>query len=242
MDAAPSESRAVTRAEKPVLCKEAIIDAALRIIETEGISALSMRRVAQEVGTSPATLYAHVVNKDELLDLVVHAVMAQIAGQSATAGHELDWTEDLKEAVRRGFQVLHSHGDVAKAFPGRIPFSPNGLRVVELQLRILRAGGVPDGVAANVGGLLRAHVVSSVIDREARIARSGGANRAGAATEMTKISSDLTPPSDARCPNMAALADGSATGGSDSFDRFELGLEIIVRGIASFAEAIKDSA
>lgn len=228
------------RAEKPALSREAIVDAALRIIDTEGFDAVSMRRVAQEFGTGAASLYAYVANKDELLDLVVDAVMGQIADRLPETGGGLDWQEQLKEFTRRGTEVLRSHRDVAKALLGRIPFGPNGLRAVEAQLAILRAGGVPDRVAAFVGDLLGTYIVSSVIEDDMWRSRFPGATEEDVARQLGGIRGYLESlPSD-RFPNVVELAGDLMANGTDELDRFELGLEIIVRGIASFVDTAAD--
>jgi len=230
------------RAEKPALSREAIVEAALRIVDAEGIDAVSMRRVAQEFGTGAASLYAYVANKDELFDLLVDAVMAQIADELPEPGAGMDWQEHLKEMTRRGTEVLRSHRDVAKAFLGRIPFGPNGLRAVEAQLGILRSGGVPDQVAAFVGDLIGTYMVSSVIEDDMWRSRFPGASEADVIRQMGEVRAYLESLPPARFPNVVALAGNLMAGEWDGVDRFELGLEIIVRGIASFVETVADLA
>src|SRR5580700_8218103 len=87
------------RAEaKPALSRRAIVDAALRIIDTEGLDAVSMRRIAQDLGTGAASLYAHVADKEELLDLVVDQIMGEmVAVHGALAPADTrDWQEQIK--------------------------------------------------------------------------------------------------------------------------------------------------
>jgi len=230
------------RAEKPTLSREAIVDAALRIVDAEGIDAVSMRRVAQECGTGAASLYAYVANKDELFDLLVDAVMAQIADRLPEFGAGADWQEQLKQMTRLGTEVLRSHRDVAKAFLGRIPFGPNGLRTVEAQLGVLRSGGVPDQVAAFVGDLIGTYMVSSVIEDDMWRSRFPGASEADVVRQMGEIRAYLESLPPAGFPNIVALAGNLMADERDGVDRFELGLEIIVRGVASFVETVADLA
>jgi AcrR family transcriptional regulator len=230
------------RAEKPALNREAIVDAALRIVDAEGIDAVSMRRVAQEFGTGAASLYAYVANKDELFDLIVDAVMAQIADRLPGPDSGLDWQDAVKETTRLGSEVLRSHRDVAKAFLGRIPFGPNGLRAVEAQLAILRAGGVPDRIAAFVGDLLGGYMVSSVIEDDMWRSRFPGATEDDVVRQMGEIRGYLESLPAASFPNVVALAGNLMAGEGEGVDRFELGLEIIVRGLASFVDTVADLA
>jgi len=74
----PPWERAARKTKAPArtpLTQEAIVAAALRILESEGYDALSMRRVAADLGTGAASLYAHVANKDELLKLCIDRVI-----------------------------------------------------------------------------------------------------------------------------------------------------------------------
>lgn len=227
------------RAEKPALSREAIVDAALRIIDAEGLDAVSMRRIAQDFGTGAASLYAYVANKDELFDLVVDAVMAEIADTWPPHDPDGDWREELKESIRHGVAALRRHRDVAKAFMGRIPFGPNGLRAVEAQLAILRDGGVPDHVAGYVGDLLGSYMVSAVIEEDMWASRFPGATSADVARQMGEVRDYLASLPVDRFPHLVALASEIVSPDEDGDDRFELGLEIIVRGIASYQDEAK---
>ncbi len=60
------------------LTQEAIVETAIRVLDAEGLEAVTMRRVAQELGTGPASLYAHVSGKEELRELMLDRVAAEI--------------------------------------------------------------------------------------------------------------------------------------------------------------------
>lgn len=209
--------------------------AAVRIVDAEGLDAVSMRRVAQEFGTGAASLYAYVANKDELLDLLVDWVMGEVADRwqypEPTAAN---WRELLRDCVLLTRDVMVEHRDLAKAFIGRIPFGPNGLRAVELQLAILRAGGVPDQIAAYVGDLLGTYVVSEAIEEDMWRSRFPSAGDEDIKAAMDEISDYLRALPADRFPNLVELARMMMYQENDGFERFELGLEIILRGIASF--------
>jgi AcrR family transcriptional regulator len=219
--------------DKPQLSRDAIVEAAVRVIDAEGIDALSMRRVAQEFGTGAASLYAYVANKDELMELLVDWVMREVVnrwrGPEPTAEN---WRELAKDSVRLSRDVLVEHRDLAKAFIGRIPFGPYGLQAVELQLSILRAGGLPDQIAAYAGDLLGTYLVSEAIEEQIWRTRFPDADSAQLREKMGEISDYLSALPIDRFPNLVALAGPMMSQG----DRFELGLEVIMRGLASFVE------
>ena len=230
------------RAEKPQLSRGAIVEAAVRIIDAEGLDAVSMRRVAQEFGTGAASLYAYVANKDELYDLIVDWVLGEIADRwehvEPTAAN---WRELTLDLIRLSRRVLVAHRDLARTFLGRIPFGPNGLRVIEDQLAIMRAGGVPDQVAAYAGDLFGQYLVSSAIEDDMWRSRYPGTDPDDAARELGEIGDYLRSLPTDRFPNIVDLSGVMINVEVDGRDRFELGLEILVRGIASFTEAVNEA-
>ena len=74
----PPWRRRSKKTRRQVLDRDRIVEVALRIIDEEGIDGLSMRRIAEELDTGPASLYAHVSGKEELLDLVLDRVIGEI--------------------------------------------------------------------------------------------------------------------------------------------------------------------
>ena len=76
----PSRAAPVKRREprERALTRDAIAAATLKIVDAEGLDAVTMRRVAQELGTGAASLYAHVAGKEELLELIVERVIGEV--------------------------------------------------------------------------------------------------------------------------------------------------------------------
>lgn len=231
----PPKGGRVGRADKPQLSRDAIVAAAMRIVDSEGLDAVSMRRVAQEFGTGAASLYAYVANKEQLLDLLFDRVMGEIADRwPGTAPTAQNWRELAKAGVRLVCEVMSEHRDLARAFQGRVPFGPNGLRMVEVQLAIMRAGGLSDEVAAYAGDLFGQFVVSTVIEHEMWRARAVLADEARFTRRMAEIRDYLAALPQELFPNIVAMAGPIMTQKPEGLDRFELGLEVMVRGIATF--------
>ena len=104
----PEPPWAATRRERPArtpLTREAIVDAALRVVDREGADGLSMRRVAEELGTGPASLYWHVASKDELINLVVDRVVGEIELPPPDPER---WQEQFMEGMRQARRVLRA--------------------------------------------------------------------------------------------------------------------------------------
>ena len=118
----PSRASAAKKRRAPrerSLSREAIAAAGLQIVDTEGLDAMTMRRVAEVLDTGAASLYAHVASKEELLELVVERVIGEV--EVPTDPDPERWEEQLKDGLRAIRAVFTSHGDIARASFARIP-------------------------------------------------------------------------------------------------------------------------
>ncbi len=133
-------SRPRHRAEKPVLSQELVLKTALDLLAAEGIEAVSMRRVAQALETGPASLYAHVANKEELHELMVDHVLD--FGPIPVPDPDR-WMEQAKDLLRENVRALTAFPGIAKiAWAIPVPTGANALHQAEAMLAILRAGGL----------------------------------------------------------------------------------------------------
>jgi len=142
-----------------------IVETALRILDAQGIDAITVRHVALQLGTGAASLYAHVSGKDELLELLLDRVVGEIKLPPSDAA---DWQEQLKELAREAKRVLVRHRGIARVVIAVIPTGPSALTVSDRMLAILRAGGVPDQVAAYGLDLLSLYFTASALEDSIR--------------------------------------------------------------------------
>jgi AcrR family transcriptional regulator len=209
------------------LSREAIVEAALRVLDAEGLDGLTMRRVARELGTGAGALYWHVASKEELLVLVVDQVAREL--ELPEPDHSR-WQEQLKELGRAMRALMRKHRGVARISLGRIPLGPNTLRVAEWQLGLLRAAGVPDRTAALAGDLFALYVGAFVYEESLGVQSPDGRERPP--REVVAMIADYfaSLPAD-RFPNIAATLPLLTAGDPD--ERFEFGLDVLVRGVAA---------
>jgi AcrR family transcriptional regulator len=146
------------------LTREAIVDAALAIIDREGLDAVSMRAVANELDAGAASLYWHVANKDELFDLVLDRVVGEV---SVPRADPAAWQDQLAEMVRDTRAVLTRHPGVARLTFGRAAAGSHMLAVTNGILSVLRGAGLPDRAAAFAASLLWAYVTAHVLEEQA---------------------------------------------------------------------------
>jgi AcrR family transcriptional regulator len=224
--------RAKGRRRDP-LTREAIVDAALEVLDAHGLAGFSMRRVADELDTGAASLYWHVGSKDGLLDLV----MDEVIGEQEIPDPEPErWQEQLKEVARTMRRTILGHRDIVQISIGRIPMGPNALRFSERVLAILRAGGVPDRLAVP-SYLLLISVVNGFTMDEAGYEQAAveTAPPMDEAADMVRGYLGSLPGD--RFPNLAEVAERFADTDQDA--RFELLLDLFVDGLAAKAEAAR---
>src|SRR3954451_7639910 len=133
------------RPAKTPLTRAQIVQAGLRIVQREGIDGVSMRRISAEFETGPSSLYAHVTNKDELLQLMFDEGCGLVAVPEPAPPR---WKEQVKELARAGHQALIDHNDLARAALATIPTGPNALRISNAMFGMMLAGHVPPTTAA----------------------------------------------------------------------------------------------
>jgi AcrR family transcriptional regulator len=221
------------RRRRDPISRDAIVAAAIGLLDREGLAALSMRRLAEELGTGAASLYWHVGSKDGLLDLVLDEVIGEAKIPDPDPEH---WQEQLKQIARDQRTLSVRHPWAVRVSIGRIPLGPHALRYSERILAILRAAGLPPRLAVQGYLLLIATINGFTIDE------TGVDDEAAAVDRPLPIDPvDLQQVADmardyiaslpaAAFPNMTALADEFAF--SDPDERFELLIDIFVDGLS----------
>jgi AcrR family transcriptional regulator len=223
----------VAAGPKPPLTRALVVDTALAILDTEGLDGLSMRRVAHELNTGPATLYAHVANKEELLELAFDRVVAEIDMPDPDPDR---WQEQIRQVCLDTYRVLGRHSDIARVALGKVPTGPNSLRVSDRMLAILLAGGVPAQIAAWSLDRLYLYLSSDSFEGSIHLATQR-ATGMGMEEYYAKFVGDLRgfmsslPPE--HFPALTAHVDEMTSGGGD--ERFLFGLDLLIQGIAAHA-------
>jgi AcrR family transcriptional regulator len=206
-----------------------IAEVALAVVDTDGLDGLTMRRVAEELGTGPASLYAHVADKNEMIEAALDLAFGEVPLPEVIDPDR--WDEQLKEIARRSREVYGRHGDLARAGLGNIPTGPNALRLVEAMLGLLRASGASDRVAALSADIIGLYITATAVEEGIEANIGIKVNHDDAFHErLQKFWMSL--PAD-QFPNLVAMAIPLTTGDGD--ERFEFGLDLLVRGIASTA-------
>jgi AcrR family transcriptional regulator len=208
------------------LSRERIADAALAIVDADGLGGLNMRRLAEELGTGPASLYAHVSGKDELLQLLIDRVAAEVPHIEPDPER---WQEQVKDYMRAVRDVLRAHRDLAGAALANIPTGPHAIETMEGLLGILRAGELSDQTIAFASDLLSQYV--NVVAYEGSLFEQRMEREPEYFQAIFEYFRAL--PAE-RFPHFASLVDAMVGDVGDDDARFEFGIDVLVRGLASF--------
>jgi AcrR family transcriptional regulator len=159
---------------RETLSRDQVVEAAIAILDEEGYDALSMRRLAQRLGTAAPTLYWHVRNRDELLDLVADDIVGEILGMTGEPTGSRAWMTALARALR---DVLGRHAGVAPIIGLRPLTGANASATLGRLLEALRGDGFeePDAVlaATTLTGWASGFAVFEARDRIGTVALPG---------------------------------------------------------------------
>jgi AcrR family transcriptional regulator len=230
----PPWTRAPQRAPRPrrePLTQEAIVDAALAVLDADGIDLLSMRHVARTLNTTAAALYWHVGSKDGLLDLMFDRIIGE---QPVPEPEPERWEEQIKGVARTMRATILRHRDVVRLSIGRVPMGPHALEYADRVLAILRAGGLPDGLALAGHQLLMSVVIGFAIDETGEGGHPPADQPPPEAVATTARDYVGSLPAE-RFPHLVAVA--GHFGAFEPDARFELLLDIYVDGLARRAAA-----
>jgi len=196
--------------------REQIVAAALDLLDEAGLAGLTLRRLADRLGIRAPTLYWHVRDKRELLDLVAAAILDQALAGWREPQPGQPWWEWLAARARVMRAALLAHRDSALVVSGNRP-AESSLPGIERQLRALADAGFrpQDGLLALL--TLNAYVLGDVIDQQAE----EGQHRPPAAEPV------VDPGPDRPYPLLRAAARGT----SSPDYRFEYGLGVLIGGL-----------
>lgn len=206
------------RREGPPLSRERIVSEAVALLDDEGIDRLTMRRLAERLGTGSTTLYWHVKTKDDVLDLALDTVFGQAQLPDAPSG---DWRTDVTTLVGEWRAAILRHPWTASLL-GRPLMGPNVLERTEfLHAALVRAALTGPELTAAAYGVAN-YVIGSTMMQTAWQGRDEAAARQ-AADDHLRQRSDRYP----------TLAEHGHVSGNDWDATFTHGLSYLLDGIAA---------
>ncbi|MHA6765149.1 TetR/AcrR family transcriptional regulator C-terminal domain-containing protein [Streptacidiphilus sp. PAMC 29251] len=141
-----------------------VLEAAMTLLDAEGLERLTMRRLATSLKVQPGALYWHFADKQALLDAMAERLLADV-GQVDPPG---SWDQQVATLAQQVRAALLSHRDGARLLAGTFVAQPNTMRTGEAFLRALRAAGVPDGETGMTSFALLYYILGHTIEEQAR--------------------------------------------------------------------------
>ncbi|MDA0267354.1 MAG: TetR/AcrR family transcriptional regulator [Cyanobacteria bacterium] len=211
---------------KAPLSRDRVLQTAIRLADEEGIAALSMRKLAQELGVKAMSLYNHVANKNDLLDGMVDIV----AGEIEVPSPETDWRKAMRRRATSAHAVLLRHPWATMELVSRVNVGPAMLRYVDATLGCLRAAGFSFEMADHAWNAIDSHIYGFTLQ---------ALNFPFAAEEYADVAESYVAmiPAD-QYPHLNGLTHHVMAGRYDGLHDFEFGLELILNGL----EQLRDQA
>src|SRR3954465_1214374 len=199
------------------LSERRIAEAALRLVDAEGIDGLSMRKLAQDLGVAPMSLYTHLADREAVLEATVQLMLAEIE----VPDEGLDWRDTIRQIMRSVRAVGLRHPNAAPLINRFPPRTLDALAFVEAGFRAFRRAGFDDRSTARC---YRALAVCSMGTFDVELSHYFAQHPAA---QVVDGSLD-TPTAVRLLPHVASIAPLLAD--QDDEEAFECGLELLLDG------------
>ncbi|MFE0602670.1 TetR/AcrR family transcriptional regulator [Streptomyces sp. NPDC058892] len=255
---------------KPALSEQSVVRAGLEVLREEGLTSVTMRRVAARLDTGPASLYVYVTGREELLRLMFDAVVATVplpeasapaargseAPSSGGSGAGAGWREALAATIAGAVRALSEYPGLARVSLGHIPTSPAWLDLFDRVLGLLLAGGVERQRAAWGCDLIALYIgaASYEVELPTPPGSSGSDGQAGSAPDPAAggrlqqaldhrhAAADIDAALDALDPvrHPHLAASAGQLRSGTAEERLDLGVRVLIEGLAPRAHIDSD--
>lgn len=210
------------------LTPRSVVEGALALAGAEGLEAVTIRRLAKELGVTPMALYWHFRSKDELLDGMAARIFEEIdLAVDASAA----WQEQLRALLDSMVSVLRAHPSTAILLSTRTVSSEGSLRATEVTLDILGRGGFSPAQATQIARHALSTVTNLVSGEPGVVAREESGKTAEARRRARLFLESLPPE---RYPRLVEAATPLSEG-VDPDTYFAFGLDLLLAGIEAMA-------
>jgi AcrR family transcriptional regulator len=216
------------RPAKAPLSADVVVDAALALLKSDGLEAVTMRRVAAALDTGAASLYVYVRGREGLLEAILDRVISTIELEPPDPSR---WRPQLHSLVQRIHQALLDHRGVASITLAGSPTSEAVLGLTENLLGTLLAGGIDPQGAAWACDIFVLLVIATAREDDERRPRPGGDGLGAEQVNALYETFAGLPPD--RFPLLAANAAQMVAGDPDQ--RFRFAIDVVIDGVVANA-------
>jgi AcrR family transcriptional regulator len=206
------------RPAKAALTRKGIIEAALQILDEEGLGKVTTRRIAATLDTGAASLYVYVRNTEDLYAQILDALLGRMAPVPTNGS----WRDRIHALLAGYAEVLVTYPEVARMTVASHPVGPNYSALVESILELLHDGGVPDSAAAWGIDVLFSAVTADAVEH-------GGGGPSDGEDTMSVLSNWIATAPAEIYPRIVSLGDDMLSGAPD--ERFNWGIDVLINGM-----------
>jgi TetR/AcrR family tetracycline transcriptional repressor len=210
------------------LTPQTVVEGALALADSRGLEAVTIRRLAKELGVTPMALYWHFRSKDELLDGMASSVFEEV---DLSVDASATWQEQLRALLGSMLAVLRAHPSAAILLSTRTASSEGSLRATEVALDILRGGGFSPTEATQIARHALSTVTNLVSGEPGVVAREQSEELLDARRRARLFLESLPPE---RYPRLVEAATPLSEG-VDPDAYFAFGLDLLLAGIEAMA-------
>lgn len=202
------------------LDRKMIVQAALGLLDQQGIEGLTMRRLAEALGVQAPSIYWHYADKPALLDDIANALLEDVA---RTADKSADFRSVLRRSAGELRHALCARRDGAQVYAGTLVVGDNALRLAESMIGALLAAGFDAGTATRASFSLLYFVLGFVIEEQA-LGRQAGLDPASIGARLEQLGQNRFPALQQAAPHLVE---------PDQDARFAFGVDLFVRGLGA---------
>ena len=214
---------------RTTLTPRVVVEGALALADAEGLEAVTIRRLAKELGVTPMALYWHFRSKGELLDGMAARIFEEV--DLSVVDASATWQEQLRALLGSMLGVLRAHPSTAILLSTRTSSSEGALRATEVVLDILRRGGFSPAEATQIARHAVSTVVNLVSGEPGVVAREESGEMIDARRRARLFLESLPPE---RYPRLVEAA-APLSEGVDPDPYFAFGLDLLLAGIEAMA-------
>ncbi|MFD9029948.1 TetR/AcrR family transcriptional regulator [Streptomyces sp. NPDC059567] len=216
------------RGPKPAYSRADIVAAAVRIADADGIDALSMRRIAADIGCGTMSLYNYVPRKEDLYELMVDAVSGEYDLPDPPRRPGGDWRADMLHVAREARGILRRHPWVIRLMTTGYAYGPNALRFLEGCLACLDGLDLPGGTKMELIATVNGTVMTIVANELAIAERARGLPWSEEQEQAVRGAYLRERLADGAYPRLAAVFAASGVGPLDPDEIFDRTLERVL--------------
>ena len=223
-----ARKRRQTATNRVALTPRTVVEGALALADAEGLEAVTIRRLAKELGVTPMALYWHVRSKDELLEGVAASIFEEV---DLSVNVSARWQDQLRALLGSMVGVLRAHPSAAILLSTRTVSSESSLRVTEVTLDILGRGGFSPTEATQIARHALSTVTNLVGGEPGVVVREDSGQLTDARRRARRFLESLPPE---RYPRLVEAATPLSEG-VDPDAYFAFGLDLLLAGIEAMA-------